>query len=198
MVKTKILIASKSYIILRGLNFFLKEFEEVEVIWSNVEKEELLSSILKAQPDFAMVTAEMISPQDIPEFQKYFPGKTKLIFLVSETSIKPTGYIYSDQLDLFKDKNSLTEQFNQLISKHLPKKPKKENSLELSKREKNIIRHIALGLTSKEIGEKLFISTHTVITHRKNITQKLGIKTVSGQTVYAILNGIVTIEEIGV
>ncbi len=198
MVKIKVLIASKSYIILRGLNFFLKEFEEVEVIWSNVEKEELLSSILKAQPDLAMVTAEMISHQDIPEFQKHFPGKTKLIFLISETKMEPSGYIYSDQFDLFKDKNSLTEQFNQLILKHLPRKPRKGNSLELSKREKNIIRHIALGLTSKEIGGKLFISTHTVITHRKNITHKLGIKTVSGQTVYAILNGIVTIEEIGV
>jgi len=197
MVKIKVLIASKSYIILRGLNFILKEFEEIEVIWSNVEKEELLSSILKAQPDFALITAEMISQQDIPKFQEYFPGKTKLIFLNTETGKEPIG-IYSDQIDLYKDKNSFTEDFNQLISKHLPNKSKKKSSTELSKREKNIIRHIALGLTSKEIGEKLFISTHTVITHRKNITQKLGIKTVSGQTVYAILNGIVTIEEIGV
>ncbi len=197
MVKIKVLIASKSYIILRGLNFILKEFEEIEVIWSNVEKEELLSSILKAQPDFALITAEMISQQDIPKFQEYFPGKTKLIFLNTEKGKEPIG-IYSDQINLYKDKNSFTEDFNQLISKHLPNKSKKENSTGLSKREKNIIRHIALGLTSKEIGEKLFISTHTVITHRKNITQKLGIKTVSGQTVYAILNGIVTIEEIGV
>ncbi len=197
MVKIKVLIASKSYIILRGLNFILKEFEEIEVIWSNVEKEELLSSILKAQPDFALITAEMISQQDIPKFQEYFPGKTKLIFLNTEKGKEPIG-IYSDQINLYKDKNSFTEDFNQLISRHLPNKSKKENSTGLSKREKNIIRHIALGLTSKEIGEKLFISTHTVITHRKNITQKLGIKTVSGQTVYAILNGIVTIEEIGV
>ncbi len=198
MVKIKVLIASKSYIILRGLNFILKEFEEVEVIWSNVEKEELLSSILKNQPDFALVTAEMISQQDIPEFQKHFPGKTKLIFLISGAGMEPSNHIYSDQIDLYKDKNSFTEQFNQLILKHLPNKTKKASSSELSKREKNIIRHVALGLTSKEIGEKLFISTHTVITHRKNITHKLGIKTVSGQTVYAILNGIVTIEEIGV
>ncbi|MCD6598298.1 MAG: response regulator transcription factor [Bacteroidales bacterium] len=197
MIKIKVLIASKSYIILRGLNFILNEFEEVEVIWSNVEKEELLASILKARPDFALVTAEMISQQDIPELQKHLPGKTKLIYMNTETGKKLSG-IYSDQIDIYKDKNSFTEQFNQLILKHLPKKQKKVNSTELSKREKIIIRHIALGLTSKEIGEKLFISTHTVITHRKNITHKLGIKTVSGQTVYAILNGIVTIEEIGV
>jgi len=51
-------------------------------------------------------------------------------------------------------------------------------------------------LTSKEIAEKLFLSAHTVITHRKNITTKLGIKTISGLTVYAILNNIISIGDL--
>lgn len=67
---------------------------------------------------------------------------------------------------------------------------------ELSRREKEIIREVALGLTSKEMADKLFISLHTVLTHRKNINRKLGIKTVSGITVFAILNGLVSPEEI--
>ena len=63
----------------------------------------------------------------------------------------------------------------------------------------DVVEQKKLGLVAwdvKEIGEKLFISIHTVTTHRKNITQKLGIKTVSGLTVYAILNGIINLEEI--
>ena len=50
---------------------------------------------------------------------------------------------------------------------------------------------VALGNSNKEIAEKLFISIHTVISHRKNITEKLGIKSISGLTVYAILNKLI-------
>ena len=66
----------------------------------------------------------------------------------------------------------------------------------LSEREKTILRLVALGHTNRDIAEKLFISTHTVITHRKNITRKIGIKTVSGLTVYALLNHLVEMDEI--
>lgn len=66
---------------------------------------------------------------------------------------------------------------------------------QLSAREQEIVKHIALGYTNKEIAEKLFLSTHTVVTHRKNITNKLGIKTVSGLTIYAILNKLIKVEE---
>ena len=71
----------------------------------------------------------------------------------------------------------------------------KTSDSELSERETDILREVALGKTNKEIADHLFISAHTVITHRKNITRKLGIKTVSGLTVYAILNKIIQMEE---
>lgn len=65
----------------------------------------------------------------------------------------------------------------------------------LSKRENEVVRMLSLGAGNKEIAQKLHLSLHTVLTHRKNIIRKLGIKTTSGITVYAILNGIITIEE---
>lgn len=63
-----------------------------------------------------------------------------------------------------------------------------ENTSLLSDREIEVLQTVALGYSNKEIAEKLFISTNTVITHRKNITDKLGIKTIAGLTVYAIIN----------
>ncbi len=66
----------------------------------------------------------------------------------------------------------------------------------LSAREKDIVRLLAKGLSNKEISEELYISPHTVITHRKNITRKLNIKSVAGLIVYAIINGIVNVDEL--
>lgn len=67
---------------------------------------------------------------------------------------------------------------------------------ELSEREKEILVNVAQGLLNKEIADKLNISINTVITHRKNITRKTGIKTVAGLTVYAILNNLIDISTI--
>lgn len=66
----------------------------------------------------------------------------------------------------------------------------------LSTREKDVVRGVALGKSNKEIAEMLFISVHTVTTHRKNISAKLGIHSPAGLTIYAILNNIVDINEV--
>lgn len=62
---------------------------------------------------------------------------------------------------------------------------------ELSAREKEILVCVAKGLLNKEIADHFNISIYTVITHRKNITRKTGIKTVAGLTVYALLNNLI-------
>jgi DNA-binding NarL/FixJ family response regulator len=67
----------------------------------------------------------------------------------------------------------------------------------LSKREIVILKEVVKGLTNQEVADKLFLSIHTVMTHRKNITKKLGIKTVSGLMVYALMNNIIDINEVG-
>lgn len=61
----------------------------------------------------------------------------------------------------------------------------------LSQRETDVLRLIASGLINKEIADRLNISINTVLTHRKNITSKLGIKSVSGLSFYAMMNGII-------
>ncbi|MDR1503690.1 MAG: helix-turn-helix transcriptional regulator [Prevotella sp.] len=66
----------------------------------------------------------------------------------------------------------------------------------LSQRELDVLRLVALGLLNKEVADKLNISLNTVLSHRKNITAKLGIKTVSGLIFYCMTNGYITTDEI--
>lgn len=68
-----------------------------------------------------------------------------------------------------------------------------ERADELSAREKDILVAVAGGATNKEIADRLNISIHTVVTHRKNISRKLGIRTISGLTVYAIMNNLIEV-----
>jgi DNA-binding CsgD family transcriptional regulator len=68
---------------------------------------------------------------------------------------------------------------------------KKITSGRLSVREKEILRLVATGFSNKEIAEKLFISIHTVITHRKNISEKTGVRSISGLTLYAVINNMI-------
>ena len=67
---------------------------------------------------------------------------------------------------------------------------------ELSNREKEVICLIAKGLTNKEIADKLYLSVHTVTTHRRNICNKLEIHSPAGITIFAIVNGLLPLEEI--
>ena len=68
----------------------------------------------------------------------------------------------------------------------------------LSERERDVLVHIVRGLTNKEIAAKMFLSVHTVNTHRKNIMNKLKIHSPAGRTIYAIVNKLVEIEDLDI
>ena len=73
---------------------------------------------------------------------------------------------------------------------------KKASADDLSQREKEIVCCVVRGLSNKEIAEQLYISVHTVITHRRNIARKLQIHSPTLLTIYAIVNKLVDISEV--
>jgi DNA-binding NarL/FixJ family response regulator len=79
---------------------------------------------------------------------------------------------------------------------HLPPMPKALQQKILSDREIEVMSLIVQGYINKEIADKLHISLSTVITHRKNIMDKLGLKSVSALTIYAVMHGYVDINTI--
>lgn len=66
-----------------------------------------------------------------------------------------------------------------------------EGNGELTTREIEVLRELVSGITVKEIADRLNISSSTVVTHRKNISAKLGIRSVSGLSLYAVMHGII-------
>lgn len=79
---------------------------------------------------------------------------------------------------------------------NLPSMPSQQIEYLLSSREVEVLSLVAQGMINKEIAEKLNISITTVISHRKNIQAKLGVKSVSALTIYAVMHGFVDVNKI--
>lgn len=79
------------------------------------------------------------------------------------------------------------------VKPRMPRRHQMPETEELSEREKDVLVQVVRGLSNKEIADVLCISTHTVISHRKNITRKLNIHSTAGLTIYAIVNKLVDI-----
>ena len=90
------------------------------------------------------------------------------------------------------------EEFHRMVieAADIPLEHNYAESHELSDRERDVLVLVARGLTNKEIASELNISPHTVISHRKNIVHKTGIRSVAGLTVYAVLNKFIDSERL--
>ncbi len=112
-------------------------------------------------------------------------------------------YAYYDQslLSLFDAVINISdtpEMITATVQKTVNNTPHKRDHVEdvLSDREIDILKLLTTGLSNKEIADKLNISINTVITHRKNISQKTGIKSVSGLTIYAVVKKLISLENL--
>jgi len=193
MSKVCFLILNESYIVRQGLISILTSLDFNIKIKESSDLENIKSLLNKFEPIFLL-----INPNDLPiEFHKkeinLKKAKIRTIGLLFEKH--NNNYQMFDYIDFYSNEEALKKKFKSLINHCSDQKISEPNQSDLSKREIEITKLVALGFTNNQIAEKLFLSTHTVITHRKNITKKLGIKSVSGLTIYAILNNIITIEE---
>jgi tRNA U34 5-carboxymethylaminomethyl modifying enzyme MnmG/GidA len=102
----------------------------------------------------------------------------------SEISIKYKGYIQREQ--------QMADKIMRLENLSIPENFDFDKVESLSSREIEVVKHVAQGLSNKEIADVMCLSTHTVMSHRKNIARKLDIHSTAGLTIYAVVNGIIT------
>lgn len=125
----------------------------------------------------------------------FLPRKSKTMVLINGPE-NSGGLTATNHITLYAPQEIIFEQIHQMLENDNGNSQTGENNKELSSRETDVLQLIVKGITNKEIADKLNISLNTVLTHRKNITAKLGIKTVSGLTFYAIMNGIISGDDI--
>lgn len=192
MIRTNIFIVEKSEIVGFGLLQLLKQkgfqrvfhLTQVKLLFEKLEPASLVvinpSTILESE--YSLVDFE----RNIETFN------SKAIALLS-------SYPNVELEKRFIQTISLNDKLNNIIEKIEKSVEKSESSDDvsnvLSEREKEVLRLIALGFSNKEIAYELNISVHTAISHRKNITAKLDVKSSSALTIYALINNIIDKED---
>ena len=118
-----------------------------------------------------------------------------LLYSVSDSVLLRS---YDEQINIYDSADEIKHKLERLNAEVLPDdEPEGDDEQQsLSSREKEIVVCVVKGMTNREIADRLFLSTHTVITHRRNIARKLQIHSASGLTIYAIVNKLVELGDI--
>lgn len=184
-----VLVAEPLPLVREGLLAMLEHITSVHIHPVSVNNRQSLDSLLAVrQIDLLLVSSHFDGAFDFQQFRQQHPQipcaaiVTDLVTLAKTDKSLPylTITTSSDQLAL------LIEQLVREKSA-TPASPADERDM-LSVREREILVLLAQGLSNKEIADRLFLSVYTVMTHRRNICQKLNIHSVSGLTIYAIAN----------
>lgn len=215
-----IIVADNSVLMREGFKALMQSMYSVSMN-EVTEKANLLSSLKKYKPQILVIdpVSMQITPTDILQIKNQF--KTLQILAISpmlpkeEISLLLNAGITSFLLKEC-DKQEIcdaidnTEKGTRFLCGQIidaltaesdapVKTYSKKASCEgfaISEREIEIIKHIALGLSNKQIAEKLFLSFHTVHTHRKNVMQKLRVNNTAGVVMFAVKNNLLVDEEI--
>ncbi len=189
----KVVIVEKTYLLQAGLAAVVREVNGLSLAKVFSGNEPNLPAIVnRYSPDVVIVNPLGLSGEN-RALPRHFrnAGKT-MLGLVSKLRKEEFAGGFNDFLFLEDDKFEL----EQKLRKYAGNPVNNVGNKTLSQRETTILKMIVKGFTHQQIADKLFLSIHTVNTHRKNINKKLGIKTVSGLSVYAIMNRLVEINEL--
>lgn len=193
----KIAIAETSVIIRSGLALVLKRIQGMKILPIEVVSPESLSDCMRLhKPDILIINPSFPGFFDIRKFKEETQDLSiKCVALLCSVGDNSLLRNYDDTFTLYDDPEVLKEKLNKLLNVTEQEEEGIGQDV-LSSREKEIITCVVKGMTNKEIADSLFLSAHTVITHRRNIARKLQIHSPAGLTIYAIVNKLVELQDI--
>lgn len=189
MRRFRVAIIEPSAIIAEGVATLAVRSGEFEIVYSGGDMRMLMERFAMVAPDVVIVGSQMVGANNqslrvaYPELQSVTLALLSTTVCDEEVMRQFDGVvnIYDGQAQIIRKLHAAVEQgeTNPYSDSH-----------DLSERERDVLILVAKGKTNKEIADELNISIHTVMSHRKNITHKTGIKSVAGLTVYALLNNL--------
>ncbi len=192
----RIIICEPSEIVANGLSETINGMAGFAVVQRVDTPDRLSEKILAVDANILIVNPILLgfSERNLPsQLIKEYPHLT-VIAMVTTYMEEQVLKQYNGIIELNDSKLKIINKLNQIIQ--TDDKTEKNDDVELSKREIDVLVAVAKGMMNKEIADRMNISIHTVISHRKNITRKTGIKSVSGLTVYALLNNLIDETEV--
>ena len=194
-MRNRVILCETSEIIANGLAEIIDSMAQFDVVARLDNPEHLSEKIVATDANLVVINPMLLGYQNrsfLTQLDKEHPQVTLIALATTcldHTMLSP----YSGVLEINDTRTKIHDKMNEFAQSETHKK---NDDVELSKRETDVLVAVAKGMMNKEIADQMNISIHTVISHRKNITRKTGIKSVSGLTVYALLNNLIDENEL--
>ena len=191
MRKSRVAIVETSAIVVEGLRAMLAQSAEFELVFAAESLDMLIGRFGVVAPDVVIVGSQCCAPVNI---RSTYEELHSVALVVLMTTVREESYMrqFDSVVNLYDEPQQLLQHLRRAVEQN--ETNPYDDSHDLSEREQEVLVLVAKGLSNKEIAEALNISPHTVISHRKNIVHKTGIKSVAGLTVYAMLNNLISVE----
>lgn len=195
----KIAIAESSAIIRCGLETLLKRLPGFRIQISEITAADSLTEGLRIyKPDILIINPSIPGNANLQHLKEECGCSDMKCFALLYQAYDPIQLRpYDEQITIYDSTDELKQKLERLNTEE-PSSEEGENDDQqtLSSREKEIVVCVVKGMTNREIADRLYLSTHTVITHRRNIARKLQVHSASGLTVYAIVNKLIELKDL--
>lgn len=195
----KIAIAEPSPIVRYGMESLLKHLPGLKVQLIEIALgDALVDSLRMHRPDVLIINPILLGLKSVRHLREEAGcADTRCLALVTTLLDQGALSLYDEMVTLYDDTDDVRRKLEKpAVEGEEDDEPQGDEQQTLSAREKEIVVCVVKGMTNREIADQLFLSTHTVITHRRNIARKLQIHSASGLTVYAIVNKLVELGDI--
>ena len=215
MDEIKVLIADDHTVVRKGIRALLETEPGITVVGEAADGEDAIHKALALKPD--VILMDLVMPkldgvQAIKELREVLPEAKVLVLtsfaedrrIVAAIEAGALGYLLKDSSpedlvrairEVHRGESSLHPKVAQQLIKKLQRPAEEPEREELTARERKVLALIARGLSNREIARELSISEPTVRTHVSNILRKLGLKSRTQAALYALKEGLASLEE---